>query len=371
MRQSIDQIPQIRILGRHPRAEGALTLFYTASGIECAFTGSELWLELRGDYGRYEPWITVELNGAFLSRFPVAKGESRVCLFRGMTCGRVKRVRVLKDVQAMFDDPEHLLQILGLSWEDGGFLPLPEPKLRLEFIGDSITSGEGTIGAREETDWISAFFSAREHYARITADALDAQWRILSQSGWGILSGWDNNPRHRVMDSYDRVCGLAQGERNRALGADQPNDFAAWPADAVIVNLGTNDAGAMGNPPWTDPETGSSFCQRKTPGHLRRLEQEVAEILKTLRSRNPRALLVWAYGMLGDDLAPTLRAGVERYSRETGDGRVCFLPLPGAVEQTLGAREHPGPENHRQAAAVLTAFLGEALGQGNQPFRSL
>ncbi len=34
---------------------------------------------------------------------------------------------------------------------------LPEPKYRLEFVGDSITSREGTVGAIYEEDWISAF----------------------------------------------------------------------------------------------------------------------------------------------------------------------------------------------------------------------
>ena len=46
MEQSVWELPQVRILGRHTHAGDALTLFYTASGIECLFTGSELWLEL-------------------------------------------------------------------------------------------------------------------------------------------------------------------------------------------------------------------------------------------------------------------------------------------------------------------------------------
>ena len=50
------------------------------------------------------------------------------------------------------------------------------------------------------------------------------------------------------MDYYEQVCGVAAGAHNAALGAQQPYDFAAWPADAVIINLGTNDEGAMNNP---------------------------------------------------------------------------------------------------------------------------
>ncbi len=67
-----------------------------------------------------------------------------MCLFRGMTVGKPKHVRILKEVQAMHQDPGHLLQIVGLQYADGEFLQLPEPKYRLEFVGDSITSGEGS-----------------------------------------------------------------------------------------------------------------------------------------------------------------------------------------------------------------------------------
>ena len=69
MKQGIAALPQVRILGRHAQGD-PLTLFYTASGIECLCTGSELWLELNADYAQCEPWISIELNGAWISRFP-------------------------------------------------------------------------------------------------------------------------------------------------------------------------------------------------------------------------------------------------------------------------------------------------------------
>lgn len=358
---SVASIPQIRVLGRHVPNREPLTLFYTASGIECRFTGSELWLGLNADYHQVEPWVSVELNGAWISRFPVNKGESEICLFRGMTPGTQKHIRVLKDVQAMNDDPAHLLQITGLRYEDGEFLPLPEPKYRLEFLGDSITSGEGAIGAKQEQDWIGAFFSAENHYARITADAMNAEYRILSQSGWGLVSGWDNNPNHVVMPHYPLICGLATGHRNAALGAGQPNDFDSWKPDAVIVNLGTNDCGAMRNPAWQNPVTGQVHQQTDTPQGYAVLEQAVVAALKSLRGYNPGAKLVWAFGMLGDEIRPVLEGAVNRYRAETGDMDAFYLPLPNSTPETLGAREHPGAACHRQAAEVLTGFLQSIL----------
>ncbi len=360
--QCLRALPAVRPLGRHTCTDGALNLFYTASGFVCRFTGSELRLCLNAGFTLYEPWLSVEVNGAWVARFPVAAGESEVCLLRGMTPGVPKTVRVVKDVQAMPGDPGHFLQVRALRYDGGGFLPLPEPAYRLEFIGDSITSGEGTVGAVGEQDWVSMFFGALPHYARLTADALNADWRIVSQSGWGLLSSWDNDPHCRVLDHYDTVCGVAAGAPNAALGAQQPYDFAAWPADAVILNLGTNDEHALDNPPWTDPATGDAFAQRPTPLHLAALEQAAVDALKTVRARNPRALLVWAYGMLGQGrMGPLLRSAVARYAAETGDARAAYLPLPAATAETLGSRQHPGPACHRQAAETLTAFLQARL----------
>ena len=122
-------------------------------------------------------------------------------------------------------------------------------------------AAKGTISATAQGERDAVLAAAENHYGRMTADALGAEYRVVSASGWGLVSGWDNDPRCTLAPCYTQVCGLAAGERNAALGAQQPYDFAAWPADAVIVNLGTNDWNAFHNPPWVDPETGRSFKQ--------------------------------------------------------------------------------------------------------------
>ena len=359
---ALSALPAVRALGRHT-ARDPLTLYWTASGIELLFNGSELWVDFRCDYAVIEPWVSVELDGAWYARFAPNPGDSRVCLFRGMTPGTPKHIRLLKDVQAMPKDPRHLLQITALEYDGGTFLPLPEPKMRLEFVGDSITSGEGAIGAQCETDWTGAFFSAENHYARMTADALGAEYRIVSQSGWGTLCNWQNDPRSVLPRVYTQLCCL----QPNAPDALRENDFAVWRADAVIINLGTNDEGAFRNPPWHDPETGAEFKQHTlpdgsfAPADAARLAQAVCDFLALVRSKNPQALLVWCFGMLGGKLLPVLQSGLDLYKNKSGDTRAYLIALPAATAETLGAREHPGAAAHRAAAEVLTAFLKEKL----------
>ncbi len=363
---SLAQLPEVRALGRHAGRD-PLTLFWTASGIELNFTGSELWVDFFADYLQVEPWVSVELDGVWLARFAVNPGESRMCLLRGMTPGITKHVRLLKDVQAMHEDPAHLLQITGLEFDGGDFLPLPEPEHRLEFIGDSITSGEGAIGAVSEDDWAGGFFSAENHYARMTADALKAEYRCISQSGWGIAAGWDNNPHHVLQPYYKQICGVAAGKRNAALGAGRENDFTAWQPDAVVFNLGTNDDGAFDNAAWCDPNTGESFQLRRLQGgdfcpeDAGRVSDGVQGFLTLVREKNPQAKLVWCIGMLGNRIMPVLQRGIEQYQSTSKDPWVWLLELPQVTDQTMGARQHPGVENHREAAAVLTAFLKKIL----------
>lgn len=365
-------IPPLRCLGRfvpdRARAAGLLPLFWAGSGLECLFTGSELHLMLEADFARYEPWVAVELNGAPLLRMPLARGRSEICLFRGMTAGVPKRVRLLKDTQPIGDDPRHFAAVRSLAWPDGAFLPLPAESCRLEFIGDSLTSGEGLVGARGETDWVCALFAASRSWAVRTADALNAGFRLISQSGWGVRSGWDNDPRHTLPGIWDAVCAPAGAGQALALGASEarssgPGEAGGWPdgwqPDAVLVNLGANDANAMRGPAWIGPE-GERFCQRPDAEGMALLRAAAEGFLRRLRAAYPAAALVWAAGMLGDAVRAPLEGAVESL-RAAGDGRVYYLPLPEVTDGTMGSRQHPGEGCHEAAAAAAAGFLREIL----------
>lgn len=358
----VEKIDNMHIYGRTGSKRSPLPLFWTASGVELNITGSELWLDLETDFDTYEPWISIEINGAWIGRQMVTAGRKKICIFRNMDASVAKRVRIFRDVQAMSDDAMLYLHIWGFE-SDGEFREVPEKKRKIEIIGDSITSGEGSIGAQEENDWISMWFTALNNYGVMTADKLGADFRIISQSGWGVVSSWDNNPNCALPDYYEQVCGLCNGEKNKAAGAMEAYDFSAWQPDSIIINLGTNDNGAFNNPAWTNTETGETFKQCKNEDGTFAAEDagrfvgKAKSFLAMIRKYNKEAHMYWAIGMLGTEILPLIERTIQEYKAETADEKVSLVVLTQAEGEGVGARNHPGVQNHIQATELLSALL--------------
>lgn len=358
----LDELKYIHIYGRNSGIISPLTLFWTASGVEVKVKASELWVEVEADYDVYEPWISVLVDHSLISRQMVQKGRYWLPLFRSLDAETEREVRLSKDVQPMNNEPESYLKIYGFRIE-GEFCPLEEKSMKIEFIGDSITSGEGTVGAKKELCWSSMIFGSVNHYASMTAEKLGADYRIVSQSGWGVLSSWDGNPGCSLPKYYEKVCGVAVAGENEKAGAGEDYDFSSWQPDAVVINLGTNDEAAFYQPAQYMDEMGVLFDQKMEMdgtyevASLKRLENAMEDFIKKVRYYNPGAYIFWAYGMLGTPLKNTILEVIEKYREHTNDTRIKFVELMPATAETIGSREHPGIICHRQAAEILTEEL--------------
>lgn len=357
---------RLHILGRTV-AGTPLPLFWTASGVELWTDASELWFDVESDYELWEEWIRIEVEGCCIQRMIVPRGRSRICAFRGFPADVVRRVRLLKEVQPMREDEKRFLSVWGLEC-DGEILPVPGRKYRFEFVGDSLSSGEGLGGYAGLTGAGSAMFGLEGHYALKTAERFDADFRILSQSGWGVYCSCYNDLIRIMPRYYEQVCGVLTGERNKRLGAFRLNDFAAWKPDVVIVNLGSNDGFALDREAWQDPATGKVYRQvTNSYGGVEersalRFEGAVKEFLVRLRKCNPESWLLWAYGMCDHRMAPYLERAVAQYKAETGDERADFLILPATISRWTGSSGHPGAVTHGYAAQVLGDKIEESLG---------
>ena len=191
-------------------------------------------------------------------------------------------------------------------------------------------------------EWRTAWLSGMESWAMEVCRSMNARGRWLSQSGWGVYWSWDGCRDSRIPRIYDAVCAVERG-------GDTPYAFAANPVDAVVINLGTNDATALARLEGAERARAAEGIQAAA-----------ADFLRQVRGRNPAAYILWAYGMAGDGIAPLLRGAVRTVCRE-GDRRVGYVQLPLCPAQGLGSREHPGRENHRRAAQAVVRRLHQAL----------
>ena len=361
----------IKILGRTSK-EAPDVLFWTGSRYEMNVRASYLTVRIEAQYGGQEQWIAVLVNRALVCRMPLLRGENEIIIFRNRNASEVKNVCIVKEVQPMGGDGPNYIRLTGVE-TDGEFLPVEEPKMRLLFIGDSITSGEGAMGALSENDWVAQLFSGVNNYAFMTAEALGADYQVVSQSGWGVYCGYNNDYHMNVPGIYDCVCALVtttspEGGTAGVCGSLEEYDYSAFEPDVAVINLGTNDGGACGSEAYTDPKTGTVCKMNKGPDggpdaeSTKRFADAAVSFLRKLRAAHPKAYLLWVYGMLGYDMEKAIETAIGQYREQSGDERIGYQRLPDTTPEAFGARCHPGTISHRRAAEVITKRVREIFG---------
>ena len=239
------------------------------------------------------------------------------------------------------------LMALGEIRTDGETLALPERKLKLEFIGDSITCGYGIDGRAEDTFSTETENAAKSH-AYLAGLALGADTVLTSISGCGLISGYtegDINDGNVMAPVYEK-CGkidwtMPGGKKPQEI----PWDFSRFRPDYIVINLGNNDLS------WT----------RLIPEREEMYRRKYIEFLAMVRKNNPHARILCALGVFGEDLTEAARDAAETWRRETGDSAVRFLKLPAKDEERdgAGADHHPSEKTQRLLAQVYVAALAE------------
>ena len=368
----ISDMKNKRILGRTaPIEEGKpLVLFWAASALELNIKSSDIYVLLSSDYDTFEPWVSIYINGRTYSRFMVEKGEKQwFCIARNMNINNENIITIYKDTQAMPDDDHHSLFIHQIKIsEKVSFCELKPKTLKIEFIGDSITSGEGLAGATDEWDWITQWFVGSNTYAAQMSRILNADFSVVSECGWGICWGWDGNRNNKIPPFYEQICGVYRSDYQKDLGCQKSYDFKGG-ADYVIINLGTNDNGAFNQPPWKKEEFGDKYkLVIKEDGSAGEKEANfiidaIKDFLKVIRKNNNKAIIIWCWGMVKLKLIPPLiQYGVEEYKYESGDKNVYTFELDPMedvekLDEDKGSRGHPGLKTHKLAAEKLCDFI--------------
>jgi len=126
---------------------------------------------------------------------------------------------------------------MGFVLDKGRKLLPPDkrPDRRIEFIGNSITSGYGVEGDSANCHFSPQTENACMSYASITARSFNAEYFLISYSGRGVVRNYGDSSRTSIEPMpalYDRIC---------YYDSMLKWDFSRWVPQAVVINLGTND----------------------------------------------------------------------------------------------------------------------------------
>ena len=368
----INEIKSKCFLGRNVKDVENLpeiNLFWAASALKINVKACEVWADFESDYDSNEPWVSIFLNGSRISRFMIEKsGEKSVCLVRGLNSQVENEICIYKDTQPMPGDTKHSLKVKNISLDDNGkFCEIKPAKMKIEFIGDSITSGEGLAGAPSQMEWIPTVFVGSESYAAQIARYFEADFSVFSQCGWGLCWGWDGNRNNNIPKFYEKVCGVMEGDFHNQLGENQDYDFKDG-SDFVVLNLGTNDDGAFFQPPWKDEKSGIEYKLELDGGKISASDNEyivqrAKNFLSLIRKHNKNAQIIWCYGMIKLKFIPEcLNTAIKQWKKETGDNKIHLLELDSMEDveknyEDKGSRGHPGKKVHKLAAEKLKKLI--------------
>ena len=344
----------VKQMGRCHQIGNTLWLTMSGSGIGMRFTGRYLEIPICGGYvakhgepdGNYAR-LAVYVDGVRIRDEMIDSPHKRLVVIDQEIPGDFE-VQLIKL-------SESAMSVAGVeplvTGEEDLMVPLPDKAHLVAFIGDSITCGYGV----DDEDFSHGFSTATEDvtraYAYHTARLLDVDYTLFSASGFGIISGFTDDPQRRMAEQlipdYYHSVGFS---RDRFPGGCDPTqtqwDFSRLQPEAVVVNLGTND---------------DSFCQDTLEK-----QQEYAEayerFLQDVRQRNPRAELFCVLGIMGQRLCPWMERACENYRKHTGDRQVHTLRLP-EQDGNIGyvANFHPLERFHLAAAEVLAPYIKKTM----------
>jgi len=236
---------------------------------------------------------------------------------------------------------------------DGGKSLKPPPQksgLRIEFYGNSITSGMGNEDFVGNDNQNSAKKNNYLAYGAITARKLNAQYHCISKSGIGIMISWFN----QVMpEFYNRLDPDADDEETNSQW-----NFKSWIPDIVVINLFQNDSWLVEMP---EHEQFKKRFPEGTAPKPNEIEEAYISFVRTIRAKYPRAHIICALGNMdatkvGKAWPGYIRNAVDKIRVIDKDNRIytCFFPFKNTPA-------HPTVRENEVMATQLTMFIKKEI----------
>ncbi|MCR4743040.1 MAG: hypothetical protein K5866_09255 [Treponema sp.] len=349
--QTKDYLPtseNVKLLGRSIVEKDLLLMCYSSTGAEFNVSAKRLDVSFQGDSNANPSnkdnaaRLLVFVNGQRMLDEMLTKRAATYTIFDGNDL-----VEGIVQVLKVSECANSIAAIKSISTDlDGKISPTPAKNLKIEFVGDSITCGYGVDDLVKEHHFKTSTEDNTKTYAYKTAKALDADYSMVSISGWGIVSGYsgdgNKNSSSVLPKQYSKLGYSWSSSINGKSPQSREWDFSLFQPDFLVVNLGTNDA---------------SY----TKGNQKKVDEYTAayvEFLTDLREKNPKAKIICSLGIMGGDLYPALEKAVEEYKNQSGDKEVSCLRFANqSMADGIAADWHPSEKTHEKAAALLTSHI--------------
>lgn len=189
--------------------------------------------------------------------------------------------------------------------------------LYIEFLGDSISCGWGTIGghtgAYTDQDGTLA-------YPYLVAEALDADYSIMALSGKGVIFGSPN-----FQDNYLHASPLRT--------TDEEYSFERK-ADIVVINLGTNERG--------------NHADAATFG------EAYLELLEQIFEKNGTDCVIYCvWGAMNDAYCEQIQDAIFDYKKQNDEGKIYTIILDKSTQTLPQAYGHPTIADNQKYLATI------------------
>lgn len=344
----------VKFVGRTKLIDEVLWLALSGAGVSFSFTGSKLCVTLMGsdaagikenelNYAR----MAIYVDGERIIDDNLDEPTKTYVVLDGERKEKAE-IQIIK----LSESAMSTAGIVSIMTDDEGNVePLPRKKHSMEFIGDSITCGYGVDDLDLTHTFITGTEDVTKAYAYKVACELDAEYSMFSASGYGIISGYTDNPDARNVAErippYYESLGFSRDMFGSAGKPENiPWDFGQYQPEVVVINLGTND---------------DSFCQEDNVKQ-EEYATEYAKFLKVVRKSNPGAEIFCVLGLMGDRLYPWMCRAVEAYTEETGDAAIHTVRIPEQDSNKGYAIDyHPTPDSHTMGAKVVAEAIRKQM----------
>lgn len=343
----------VKMYGRTWEKDGVLWCALSGSGIGFSFRGTKAVVRFRGDDSTFgnetegKARVAILVNGERVFDFMMKEEHKDVTVWESTSAEEVQ-IEIIKLSEAA-------MSTIGIEEIEAetveGIHPLPERERKMEFIGDSITCGYGVDLEDPDTIFSTETEDVTKAYAYQTAKILDADYSMVSYSGYGVLSGYtdtDQRCENQLVPAYYEKVAFSYAHPFGTCWLEQQDwDFSKFCPQVIVMNLGTND---------------DSYC-KEDKEKQQRFVTEYVKFLTTIRKRNSQAEIFCTVGVMGERIYPSVAAAVTEYMQKTGDNHIHTFPLKEQrIEDGRVTDNHPTAKTHRKVAEVVADNIQKVMG---------